>query len=155
VLHYLNPPVRFETENNRISICWLKIWCVSLGIPSLGDIFNRRFNIGICSISAEASRILISSSFYPLLGNRTKGWIGQTIEIPAVLATCTGVATTFGLSALQMWGGLSHLTPIPNSIWTQITVINIVTFCFIISSSSGLNKGIKVLKLKTEKSSDE
>src|SRR5699024_1408998 len=63
----------------------------------------------------------------------------------AVLATCTGVATTFGLSAMQMSAGLSHLTPIPNNIWTQIVIIIIVTICFIISSASGLDKGIKIL----------
>src|SRR5699024_2900189 len=88
---------------------------------------------------------LISSAFYPLLGNKVNGWAGQTIDTLAVIATCTGVATTFGLSALQMSAGLSFLTPIPNNIWTQIVNIIVVTFCCIISSATGLDKGIKIL----------
>src|SRR5699024_8851146 len=68
-----------------------------------------------------------------------------TIATLAVLPTCTGVATTIGLSSMQMSAGLSHLTPITNNIWTQIVIIIIVTICFIISSASRLDKGIKVL----------
>src|SRR5699024_11482334 len=42
-------------------------------------------------------------------------------------------------------GGLSYLTPLENTIWLQIIVIIIVTFCFIISASTGVDKGIKIL----------
>src|SRR5699024_4096256 len=42
-------------------------------------------------------------------------------------------------------GGLSYLTPLENTIWIQIIVIIIVTFCFIISASTGVDKGIKIL----------
>lgn len=88
---------------------------------------------------------LISSAFYPLIGRKTDGWMGQTIDILAVLATCTGVATTFGLSAMQISGGLSYITPLPNNIWVQLVVIVIVTIAFMISASTGLDKGIKIL----------
>src|SRR5690625_4443883 len=67
------------------------------------------------------------------------------IDILAVLATCTGVATTFGLSAMQISGGLSYITPLPNNIWVQLVVIVIVTIAFMISASTGLDKGIKIL----------
>src|SRR5699024_3763 len=88
---------------------------------------------------------LISSAFYPLIGRKTDGWMGQTIDILAVLATCTGVATTFGLSAMQITGGLSYLTPLPNNIWVQLGIIVIVTIAFMISASTGLDKGIRIL----------
>src|SRR5699024_12557365 len=42
-------------------------------------------------------------------------------------------------------GGLSYLTPLENTIWLQIIVIIIVTCCFIISASRGVDKGIKIL----------
>ncbi|MDQ0256097.1 glycine betaine transporter [Evansella vedderi] len=89
---------------------------------------------------------LISSAFQPLLGDKIKGPFGKGIDILAVLATSTGVATTFGLSALQITGGLSHLTgTIPNNATTQLVVIAVVTVLFIFSAATGVNKGIRIL----------
>ncbi|WNF38673.1 BCCT family transporter [Bacillaceae bacterium IKA-2] len=90
---------------------------------------------------------LISSVFYPLIGNRVDGVFGKSIDILAVIATSTGVATTFGLSAIQITGGLSHLTNIPNTITTQLIIIFIVTILFIFSAASGLDKGIRILSV--------
>ncbi|PYZ95509.1 glycine/betaine ABC transporter [Alteribacter lacisalsi] len=92
---------------------------------------------------------LISSAFQPILGDNTHGVFGKGIDTLAVLATSTGVATTFGLSALQISGGLSHLTDntIPNTGLTQAIIITIVTFLFIISAASGVNKGIRILSV--------
>ncbi|MBU8906864.1 BCCT family transporter [Desertibacillus haloalkaliphilus] len=90
---------------------------------------------------------LISSAFYPLFGKRMDGWFGRAIDILAVLATSTGVATTFGLSAMQISGGLSYLTNIPNTVLTQMIIIVIVTILFMFSAASGLNKGIKYLSI--------
>ncbi|MGO4888963.1 BCCT family transporter [Anaerobacillus sp. MEB173] len=88
---------------------------------------------------------LVSSAFYPILGDRIKGWSGKSIDTLAVISTATGVATTFGLSAMQITGGLSHLTSIPNTTMTQLTIIGIVTVLFLFSAASGLDRGIKIL----------
>lgn len=89
---------------------------------------------------------LISSAFHPILGDKAYGAFGKGIDTLAVLATSTGVATTFGLSALQITGGLSYLVDwIPNSWQTQFAVIAIVTALFIVSAASGVNRGIKIL----------
>lgn len=89
---------------------------------------------------------LISSAFQPILGDKAQGPFGKGIDTLAVLATSTGVATTFGLSALQITGGLSYLFDwIPNTPTTQLTIIAIVTILFIFSAATGVNKGIKIL----------
>ncbi|MBB5174598.1 glycine betaine transporter [Texcoconibacillus texcoconensis] len=89
---------------------------------------------------------LISSAFQPLLGRKVHGPLGKGIDTLAVLATSTGVATTFGLSAMQISGGLSHLTGfIPNNVITQMVVIGVVTVLFIFSAATGVDKGIKYL----------
>ncbi|WP_307728933.1 BCCT family transporter [Alkalicoccobacillus plakortidis] len=72
-------------------------------------------------------------------------WAGRVIDILAVIATCAGVATTFGLSALQISGGLSYVTSLPNNIYVQLVVIAIVTVLFIFSAIKGIDKGIKRL----------
>ncbi|WP_096438423.1 BCCT family transporter [Alteribacter populi] len=92
---------------------------------------------------------LISSAFQPLLGDRIYGPFGKGIDTLAVLATSTGVATTFGLSALQITGGLSYITnnAIPNNSFTNFIIIAIVTVLFIFSAASGVNKGIRILSV--------
>src|SRR5699024_5657260 len=73
----------------------------------------------------------ISATYYPILGDRINGTIGKTIDTIAVFATVFGVATSLGLGAIQINGGLSFLNGnIPNSISTQIIIIVIVTILF-------------------------
>src|ERR671910_35578 len=50
---------------------------------------------------------LISTAFYPLLGDRVYGPIGKTIDILAIFATLFGSATSLGLGALQINQGLN------------------------------------------------
>ena len=88
---------------------------------------------------------LISHTFYPLLKEKVKGPVGKTIDIISVYATVFGVATSLGLGAIQIGGGLSFVTPLENNILTQFIAIVIVTGLFILSTTTGLNKGIKYL----------
>lgn len=88
---------------------------------------------------------LMSATLYPILGEKAKGPIGITVDIIAVFATVFGVAASLGLGAAQINGGLAYLTGIPNAFWIQIIIILITTGLFILSASTGLNKGIKYL----------
>ncbi|ENH95915.1 choline/carnitine/betaine transporter [Gracilibacillus halophilus YIM-C55.5] len=87
----------------------------------------------------------MSSIFYPLLGDKIYGPFGKTIDILAVFITAVGVASTFGLSTLQITSGLNSQWGVPNTLIVQLFVIGIATVLFIISSWSGLNRGIKYL----------
>src|SRR5919108_239065 len=58
---------------------------------------------------------LISSAFRPLLGDRVNGPIGKAIEILAIFATLFGSATSLGLGALQINGGLQFLWGVPTT----------------------------------------
>ncbi|QST00364.1 BCCT family transporter [Pontibacillus sp. ALD_SL1] len=89
---------------------------------------------------------VISATFEPLLGEKaTKGALGTVIDVIAVFATIFGVATSLGLGATQIAGGLAFITPIENNKMTQFVIIAIVTVLFMISAWSGLSKGIKYL----------
>ncbi|OWA34120.1 choline transporter [Saccharibacillus sp. O16] len=88
---------------------------------------------------------LISSTLTPVLGRHTRGPIGKTIDVIAVLATVIGVATSLGFGAVQINGGLSYLFGIPSNISTQFIIIIIVTVMFMASALSGLDKGIRIL----------
>lgn len=88
---------------------------------------------------------LVSVTLKPVLGKYTEGWIGTLIDIIAVFATVVGVATTLGFGAAQINGGLAYLFGVPVSFAVQFIIIAIATVLFIISSLSGLGKGIKIL----------
>src|SRR5699024_3947412 len=67
------------------------------------------------------------------------------IDVLSVFATVIGVATTLGLGAAQINGGLSYLFDIPTNFTVQVIIVIIVTILFIISAWSGIGKGIKYL----------
>ncbi|SEH78843.1 glycine betaine transporter [Halobacillus karajensis] len=144
VLYYLDTPVGYIPETREAALAGLRYGSYHWSLHPWA-IFSI-VGLTLAYVQFRKDRpALISSAFYPLLGDKINGWAGRTIDILAVLATCTGVATTFGLSAMQITGGLSHIFPIPNNALTQIVIIIIVTFLFMFSAAKGLNKGIKVL----------
>ncbi|WP_227934833.1 glycine betaine uptake BCCT transporter [Alkalihalobacillus deserti] len=88
---------------------------------------------------------LISSTFYPILGDRIKGPIGKGIDVLAIFATVFGLATSLGLGTLQIAGGLNFLFDVPNNFNTHLIIISLVTALFVTSAYIGINKGMKIL----------
>lgn len=87
----------------------------------------------------------MSSIFHPLLGDRINGPYGKTIDVLSVFITAVGVASTFGLSIIQITNGMNAQWGTPDTITVQLMVIALSTLLFIISSWSGVNRGIKYL----------
>jgi len=88
---------------------------------------------------------LISLACRPLLGKHAEGALGASFDIIAVFATVFGVATSLGFGAVQISGGLSYLFGIPNTLATQLILIAIVTFLYMLSAQTGIQRGIKYL----------
>ncbi|MFD1361076.1 glycine betaine uptake BCCT transporter [Lentibacillus salinarum] len=88
---------------------------------------------------------LVSASLESLFGERMKGAWGKVVDVIAVFATIVGVATTLGFGATQINGGLAYLFELPISFWVQLIIILIVTVLFMISTYTGLSKGIRYL----------
>src|SRR5690625_3024797 len=88
------------------------------------------------------------STLYPLIGRRINGPIGHTVDIVAILGTMFGLATTLGLSVVQINAGLNYLWPnIPVSPSVQVIAIALITGMALISVLAGLDKGVKNLSL--------
>ncbi|WP_077622237.1 BCCT family transporter [Sediminibacillus massiliensis] len=144
VLYYLDPPDGYSPSTRESAIAGLRYGVYHWSLHPWAIFSIVGLTLAYVQFRKDKPA-LISSAFYPLIGNRVEGSLGKAIDILAVLATCTGVATTFGLSAMQITGGLSYISNIPNTAWTQIIIIAIVTVLFITSAAKGVNKGIKVL----------
>ncbi len=85
------------------------------------------------------------SVFYPLIGERVNGRIGDLIDILAVVATLFGVATSLGLGSMQVNAGLNALLGVSISVPVQITLIACITAVATVSVVAGLDAGIRRL----------
>lgn len=89
--------------------------------------------------------LTIRSTFYPILGKRIHGWMGNTIDILAVVATLFGVATSLGFGVQQVNAGLKFVFGLEQSVTTQVVLIAIITTIATASVVLGLNAGVKRL----------
>ena len=88
----------------------------------------------------------VRSCFYPLIGDKIYGWMGDAVDIFSVVCTMFGVCTSLGVGVMQMNGGFKRLNPsIEYSVKNQIIIIWAVTACATASVVSGLKIGIRRL----------
>lgn len=89
---------------------------------------------------------LMSTLLLPLLGPKgNRSAVGRTVDILAIFATTAGLATSIGLSALQINSGLKYLFGLPQAVSVQITVIIFLAVIYIYTAVMGLHTGIKFL----------
>ncbi|MCF6379095.1 BCCT family transporter [Nocardioides KLBMP 9356] len=88
---------------------------------------------------------LVSGAFGPLLGRHATGGPGKAIDVVAIFATLFGSATSLGLGALQITGGLDDVFGTGKSKWLTVVVIAVLTLCFVLSAVTGIEKGVQLL----------
>ncbi|MFG2099789.1 BCCT family transporter [Micromonospora echinaurantiaca] len=93
----------------------------------------------------KGRRGLISSAFFPLIGERANRGPGKAIDIFAIFATLFGSAVSLGLGALQINSGLTNLWDVPNSTPLAIGIIAVLTAAFVVSAITGVKRGIQFL----------
>jgi glycine betaine transporter len=89
---------------------------------------------------------LISATFRPLIGDAAGRAPGKAIDIVAIFATLFGSATSLGLGALQITGGLDNVfSGGSESVALALLVIWVLTACFVVSAVTGIEKGVQFL----------
>ena len=89
--------------------------------------------------------LTLRSAFYPILGDRVRGWWGHVIDVLAVFATLFGLATSLGLGATQALAGFDLLYGWGTGALAAVALIAVITALAIVSVVRGLDGGIKVL----------
>ncbi|MGF1496722.1 MAG: BCCT family transporter [Elainellaceae cyanobacterium] len=89
--------------------------------------------------------LTIRSVFYPILGDRIYGWVGNAIDILSVAATLFGLATSLGFGVQQVNAGLSFLFGLADNTIIQVVLIAIITGFATMSVVSGLDAGVRRL----------
>lgn len=144
--HYVNPPIdgidsgTVEAANVSMRTCFLH-WGITqwvcFAIIGLGlSYFQHR----------KRKKAVISSLLSPLVGEKmSAGIFGKIIDTFSVVVSFAGVATSLGLGVSQICGGLNYLFGIPNEKYTWLGIIFVITCVFLMSSISGIDKGIKLI----------
>lgn len=88
---------------------------------------------------------LINHTLEPLIGKKAFGPVGKLINILAIFAVISGITTSLGLGVKQMGAGFDYVWGIENNFTNNIILILILTVLFIISASTGIQRGIKWL----------
>ena len=87
----------------------------------------------------------LSSCLYPLLGERSEGFIGTLVDSVCLFALVAGMAASLGAGILSLGGGVQYLLGIPGGQWLWIGLGVTVVASFVLSAISGLDKGVRIL----------
>lgn len=88
----------------------------------------------------------LRSGLYPLLKDKITGKWGNVIDIFALCSTFFGITTTLGFGVVQINSGLDKLNLFPDTGFLyQVIIVLVLVTISVISATSGVNKGIKIL----------
>ena len=87
----------------------------------------------------------IRSALAPIFGRRIHGAVGHAAEIGATIGTIFGISVSLGIGVVFLNYGLSSLFGVPNSISVQIALMALAVFITVLSTVSGVDKGIRRL----------
>src|SRR5690554_1865721 len=146
VLHYASPPAgageTIDAAKQAMQIAFFHwgfhIWAIYGLVGLVLAYFAFRHGLPLS----------MRSALYPLIGQRIHGPIGHTVDIVAILGTMFGLATSLGLSVVQINTGLNYLWPsIPINSTVQVIAITVITAMAMVSVVAGLDKGVKNLSM--------
>ncbi|MFC0061264.1 BCCT family transporter [Vibrio inusitatus] len=144
--YYQTPPFQLQAGSEEAIR-----WAATYGLFHWGPIAWSIYLIPALPIAyfyyvRKQPVLKISSALMPVLGEkRANGSIGKFIDVLFIFGMLGGAATTLGLAAPLINGGLHHIFGIPNNTLSQVAVLLLCTAIFGYSAYAGLEKGIKFL----------
>ena len=97
------------------------------------------------TVHRKGRKVSLRWALEPLFGRHVRGWIGDVVDVFAIVGTLFGVAASLGFGSSQFSAGLEHLGILQSNIWVLMVVIVIITSLATCSVLSGLDRGIKWL----------
>src|SRR5690554_718219 len=146
VIHYSSPPTgaseTIDAAKQAMQISYFHwgfhIWAIYGLVGLVLAYFSFRHGLPLS----------MRSTLYPIIGDKIHGPMGHTVDTFAILGTMFGIATTLGLSVIQINTGIHYLWPgIEVSNLVQVGIIFVITLLAIASVVAGLDKGVKRLSV--------
>ncbi|MCR5762911.1 MAG: BCCT family transporter [Treponema sp.] len=140
--HYVNPPLASMGHSEKEALFstfmhWgIHAWGIYAVMGLVLAYFSFRYRLPLA----------MRSGLYPLLKTRINGKWGDVIDVFALCCTFFGITTSLGFGVVQLNSGLSYLGVLPgNSFGWQSLIVLVVLSVAVLSASSGVNKGVKIL----------
>lgn len=152
ITHYIDGiPGLVEGGGTRMSALYALSTCyMHWGLPLYAYYCAVGIVIGVCVYNL-GKPYNVSSSLYPLIGDRINGHVGSLVDLLCVFGIAGGVSASLGVASMQLGSGtgmLLNFTPSPLH-WGIITLIIVITF--ILGSVSGIGNGVRWLSDKNAK----
>lgn len=141
--NYLTPPdvPAGSDEAARMATIWT---IFHYGIPGWAMYALMGMAFGLFAYRYHLP-LSIRSALAPIFGRRIHGAVGHVAEIGATIGTIFGISVSLGIGVVFLNFGLSALFGIPNSMAVQIALMALAVFITILSTVSGVDKGIRRL----------
>ena len=141
--NFLTPPegVPGSDEAARMAPLWTMF---HYGIPGWALYALMGLGIGLFAYRYHLP-LSIRAALAPIFGTRIKGLPGHAVDVAAVLGTIFGIAVSLGIGVVFLNYGLSYMFDIPQSVGVQIALMAIAVGITIISTVTGVDKGIRRL----------
>jgi len=143
IMHFTAPPIG-EGQTIKAAQEAMKITFFHWGLHAWAIYSTLAVVLAYFSYRKELP-LLPRSAFYPFIGDRIYGKIGDFVDTFAIIGTMFGVATSLGYGVTQVNAGLSYLFGIEQSVTIQVYLIAGITALATISVVLGLDGGIKKL----------
>lgn len=89
----------------------------------------------------------LSIMLHPVFGTKISKSISEIIDMICLFAMVSGMAGALGAGILSLSGGLKALIPSLNGSFVTLLVTTLIVGTFVLSASSGIDKGIKSFSL--------
>lgn len=141
--NFLTPPEGegLSDEAARMAPLWTMF---HYGIPGWALYALMGMGIGLFAYRYHMP-LSIRSALAPIFGKRIKGLPGHAVDVAAVLGTIFGIAVSLGIGVVFLNYGLSHIFGVPQSMTVQIALMVLAVGITIVSTVTGVDKGIRRL----------
>lgn len=143
--HYLDPPLA-EPGSERAARTAIAFSVFHWGLHAWGIYTICAAGVAYYGFR-KRKKYLISSSILDVTSSPTaRKVVKSATDMISTLAVVFGVSASLGLGILQLASGISHVLPFEaGNTGGYVIIIALLTATFLISSSTGLDKGIKIL----------
>lgn len=146
-LFHLNTPPNFSDEEARTSgaaqfslstiyLHWTITPYAVYAVPSLA------FALAFHNLGKPYS---LGGPLSMVAGKALNGVGASVVDALALLALIAGVASSLGAGVLTISSGMEYFFGVPDNAFTRLIVASVIVAAFVVSSISGLQRGIKIL----------
>ncbi len=146
IQHYLNPPASLGIEGGTPAAATYSMAIVfnnwTLMPYAIYCVVTVMFAFAYYNMKKEYS---LGSCLAPIVKEKYEKPVGTLVDIVCIFTLVAGLAASLGVGILNLNGALTNMFSLISSPFVWAVIIAVVTATFVVSSVSGVSKGIKFL----------